>query len=199
MWGCPEGPHHKPSTVAALPKLPSLAVVGGPGTQLIAASPSCYQLPFQATLEPQRPASSDALGTAATSDPLRLSPNEARAIYQHGFETWSALHAAAREQPRWPSSYLNLHAAFRHHPSYGVPLQASSQARQNGKYTCLSATGCSAWGCSHGCEHGLPAFQEHEDVDVESLKPFLLSISLVSEPAADLVQLPLRTAQHQGV
>ena len=98
---------------------------------MIAASPSCYQLPFQATLEPQRPASSDALGTAAMSDPLRLSPDEARAIYQHGFETWSALHAAAKEQPRWPSSYLNLHAAFRHHPSYPSKLRLKHVEMEN--------------------------------------------------------------------
>lgn len=123
------------------------------------------------------------------SDPLRLSPDELRAIYTRGFETWSALHVAAEEQAGLPLplSHLNLEDAFRHHPSF--PLNLHLDHEKVAKFSRIHATGCSAWTPNQpggGCK--LPPFQQHEKIAVALWEPLLLQSCATSihDPAAGL-------------
>lgn len=109
------------------------------------------------------------------SDPLRLSPDELRAVYTRGFETWSALHAAAKEQAGLPlpPSHVNIQDAFRHHPSF--PPNLHLDHKKFAKFSQIYAMGCSAWNPNQpgsGCE--LSSFQQDEKVAVASWKPILL-------------------------
>lgn len=121
-------------------------------------------------------------------DSLRLGDEELRAIYKRGFDTWSALHASAREQTGLPLqlSHLDIQGAFRHHPSFpaNLHLHHEKSARSSQVY----ATGCSAWTPNQpGSACVLPPFHQDEKIAVAAWKPILLKsgASATHSPAAD--------------
>lgn len=121
-------------------------------------------------------------------DSLRLGDEELRAIYKCGFDTWSALHASAREQTGLPLqlSHLDIQGAFRHHPSFpaNLHLHHEKSARSSQVY----ATGCSAWTLNQpGIACVLPPFHQDEKIAVAAWKPILLKsgASATHSPAAD--------------
>lgn len=116
------------------------------------------------------------------ADPVRLSAEDFRAIYEQGFQAWSTLYAATVKQTGLPSSYLNIHGAFRQHPSFPPDLRLKhiKYARHSQVY----ATGCADWGSTQpDCEYALPQFQQQDQIPVASRNPILLSTTLTAERA----------------
>jgi hypothetical protein len=116
------------------------------------------------------------------ADPVRLSAEDFRAMYEQGFQAWSALYAASAEQTGLPSSYLNIHGAFRQHPSFpaGLRLKHAKYASHSQVY----ATGCADWGSTQpDCKYPLPLFQQQDQIPVASRNPILLSTTRTEERA----------------
>ncbi|KAK0749533.1 hypothetical protein B0T18DRAFT_479521 [Schizothecium vesticola] len=116
------------------------------------------------------------------ADPVRLSAEDFRAMHEQGFQAWSALYAATAKQTGLPSSYLNIHGAFRQHPSFlaDLRLKHAKYARHSQVY----ATGCADWGSTQpDCKYPLPQFQQQDQIPVASRNPILLSTTLTEERA----------------
>ena len=120
------------------------------------------------------------------ADSVRPGVDSFRTIYKQSFGTWTALHAAATAQTLLPPSHLAIHLAFRHHPPFPPNLRLKHVKFT--KHSQIYATGCSAWdssGTCSGCEHGLPAVQQPEQVPIASKGPIMLPTTPKSEAKVD--------------
>ena len=114
------------------------------------------------------------------ADPVRLSAENFRGIYEQSFRAWSALYHAAIEQPGLPLSYLDIQSAFRQHPSF--PRDLRLEHVKYAKHSQIYATGRSAWGSTQpDCEYGLPPFHQQVQIGVVLRNPIPLSIAATPE------------------
>ncbi|KAK5651984.1 hypothetical protein OQA88_11527 [Cercophora sp. LCS_1] len=113
-------------------------------------------------------------------DPVRLTAEDFRTIYEQGFQTWSALYTTAVEQTVLPSSYISLHGAIRQHPLFPPDLRLKHV--KHAKHSQVYATGSAEWASTQpDCEHGLPQFQFQDQIPVASKNPIPLSITVTAE------------------
>ncbi|KAK4459846.1 hypothetical protein QBC42DRAFT_207154 [Cladorrhinum samala] len=104
-------------------------------------------------------------------DPIRLSKEEFRKIYEQSLTTWSRLHHTAIADPRLPPSHLDIFSAFSQHPAFPQDLEL-----KNTKYT-KYATGRSVWRSTNPeCEHPLPPWNQQVQISVASKRPVSLSV-----------------------
>ena len=104
-------------------------------------------------------------------DPVRLSDEEFRSIYQQAFESWTLLHSRIVNKPELPSHAL-FPAVAQDHPT--LPLTLDLEYDNEGVF----ATGFSTWtSVKANCTSKSPSFQQYLRVKVAVEQPNLLKIS----------------------
>lgn len=126
-------------------------------------------------------------------DPVRLSGEEFRSIYQQAFESWTLLHCRIVNKPELPSHAL-FPAVARDHPT--LPRTLDLEYDNEG----IFATGLSTWtSVRANCTSKLPSFQQRLRVKVAAEQPNLLSISKNGEKKELCAQFAERDSSYLSV
>jgi hypothetical protein len=126
-------------------------------------------------------------------DPVRLSDEEFRSIYQQAFESWTLLHRRIVNKPELPSHAL-FPAVAQDHPT--LPLTLDLEYDNEGVF----ATGFSTWtSVRANCTSKLPSFQQYLRVKVAVEQPNLLMIPKNGEKKGICAQFAARDSSYLSV
>ncbi|OAA61888.1 hypothetical protein SPI_04747 [Niveomyces insectorum RCEF 264] len=111
-----------------------------------------------------------------TDDAVRLSKEDFRGTYEHGFRVWAKLHAAAVKKTGFPT--LDLRGAFRTQPSFtrNMRLKREKIARENR----VCAYGSTLWGSSPAfcCRSRFLPFRQPVQMDVAAKRVTTVALNV---------------------